>query len=100
MGYKIFDQYSLLHFASGVICYFYGIKFSTSVMLHTLFEIVENTKLGMHIINTYLTFWPGGKPKADSFINSIIGDNLSFALGWLAASTLDKMGKKYSWYST
>jgi hypothetical protein len=35
----------------------------------------------MQFINNNITFWPGGKPAADSVINSI-GDILSSIIGW------------------
>ena len=59
------------------------------MILHTLFETVENTQFGMNFINKYITFWPGGKPTADSFIN-IIGDTVS-ACGWLSAYLILKL---------
>ena len=65
---------------------------------------VENTKAGMRFINTYfrkqwIFQWPGGKDEADKPINSYLGDNFFFALGWLASSALDNMGHKYKWYT-
>ena len=71
MGYRIFDQYSLLHFSVGVIAYFWGIDYMLLLLLHIIFEIVENTPTGIHFINKYLYFWPGGKPEPDSSINQI-----------------------------
>ena len=97
MGQYLFDQYSILHFAVGIIAYFWNISFMTTLILHILFEIIENTPYGMHIINTYMKIWPGGKPYADSFINSM-GDNLSTALGWMSAYYLDKLSTKYGLY--
>ena len=88
MGSNIFDQYTLLHFASGVIAYFFGINFWVWVIIHTIFEITENTQCGMRFINNYLTFWPGGKPEADGIINSV-GDTVGASVGWLCAKWLD-----------
>ena len=84
MGKYLFDQYSLLHFASGIIAYFWGINFPTWAFMHLMFEIIENMKLGIEFINTYLFFWTGGKPESDSFMN-ILGDNIAGILGWLCA---------------
>jgi hypothetical protein len=39
------------------------------MIFHIIFEYIENTKLGTHFINTYLSFWPGGKAS-----NTIILD--------------------------
>jgi len=97
MGLKFFDQYSLLHFAVGIVAYFWGLSLMTTTILHIIFEIIENTKYGMNFINNTITFWPGGKPKADSMINSI-GDTLFTSVGWLCAYYLDKIGNKYGWY--
>jgi hypothetical protein len=74
-----------------------GIKLPTWAFAHLLFEIIENTPVGMRLINEYFTFWPGGKPKADSFVN-IVGDNIGGILGWVTASYLDKLGIKFKWY--
>jgi len=86
---RLLDNYSLLHFAVGVLAYFWGIGFWTWNFLHTLFELLENTRTGMHIINTYITAWPGGKSNPDPVINSV-GDVLSGSVGWLAAALLSK----------
>jgi len=99
MGNNFFDQYSLLHFATGVIAYFFEMSFFTWFLLHMLFEIIENTSYGVKFINTWLkNIWPGGKPYADSYINSI-GDQVFSMLGWLVAYQLDKLNNKYQWYS-
>ena len=88
MGNLIFDQYTLLHFAVGVVAYFFDINFLLWFIIHTIFEVVENTPYGINFINRYLFFWPGGKPKADSIVNSV-GDTLGAMLGWLCAKALD-----------
>lgn len=85
MGQAFTDKYSLLHFAVGIMAYYWDISFFMIMVLHTVFEWVENTKPGMWFINTYITMWPGGKPSADSLINSA-GDTLYTAVGWLLAA--------------
>tara|TARA_Y100000389_G_C17367490_1_gene467123 strand:- start:744 stop:1052 length:309 start_codon:yes stop_codon:yes gene_type:complete len=97
MGNYLFDQYTFLHFSVGVVVYYWGVSLPTWIIVHVLFEIVENTKIGMLLINKYFVFWPGGKPKADSLTN-IIGDNIGAILGWLVARYLDKLGSKLGWY--
>jgi len=102
MGANFADQYSLLHYAVGVIAYFWNIPFILTIIIHTLFEIVENTKFGMGIINRFFVknkhfSWPGGKNKPDAFINNV-GDTIFFAVGWLSAHYLDATGNKYGWY--
>ena len=97
MGNQLFDQYSLLHFAAGVVAYFWGIPIVPFFIGHVSFEAIENTPAGMKFINETLTFWPGGKPRADSFIN-VVGDNISALLGYYTAYKLDETGKKNKWY--
>ena len=97
MGLKLFDQYTYLHFASGIISYFFGLPIILWFIIHTIFEISENTQLGIYIINNYLKFWPGGKPHSDSLIN-IIGDTIGTLLGWLSAYGIDKIGNNYNLY--
>lgn len=85
MGVYVYDQYSLLHFAVGVIARYWNISFLALILIHMLFESLENTQQGMYFINTYIPFWPGGKTHADSFINSV-GDTVFSGLGWIAAN--------------
>ena len=97
MGKQFLDQYSLLHYASGVVAYFWGLSPLTWFLSHLGFELAENTTIGMNFINHHITWWPGGKPHADTFLN-IIGDNLSAAAGYWCGYYLDKAGKKQGWY--
>ena len=98
MGQQFLDQYSILHFSSGAIAYFWGIDFFKWFVIHASFEVVENTEAGMKFINENLTWWPGGKPKADKMLN-VLGDNAAALFGWWVASQLDKTGKEKKWYS-
>ena len=98
MGNLYFDQYTYLHFAVGIIVYFWNISLVNWFILHSVFEFVENTQTGINTINKYIVFWPGGKPKPDTIINSI-GDTVGSILGWLSAFYLDKLGNNYGWYS-
>jgi hypothetical protein len=93
MGENFFDQYSLLHFSSGVVAYFFNINLVVWIVLHSIFEYVENTETGIHFINNYMPFWPGGKEKADSLLNNV-GDTVFAILGWLVAYLLDLMFTK------
>ena len=96
MGQRFLDQYSLLHAAVGIVAYFWGFGFLSSLLIHTVFEWAENTTTGMKFINK-LTMWPGGKPKADAFRNCV-GDTVTFAIGWIAANALDAYGIQQGWY--
>ena len=99
MGKQLFDQYTLLHFASGIVVYFWGINFTNWIILHTLFEMFENTNLGMNIINKYIGIWPGGKPHIDSNVN-ILGDSFGALLGWMLAYYVDQLGERKGWYKS
>jgi len=62
MGTKFIDEYSLLHLAVGVVAYYWDIDIWNWLILHTLFELVENTPQGMYFINYYFQcIWPGVK---------------------------------------
>jgi hypothetical protein len=98
MGLYIFDQYSLLHYAVGVMAYFWNISLLYTVIIHTVFEYTENTKQGMYFINHYFkNIWPGGKPRSDTYIN-IIGDTIATVVGWYSAHLLDKYSKEKHLY--
>lgn len=84
MGLAFVDRYSLLHFATGIVAYFLGIPLVLWALLHFVFEIVENQPESIYFVDTYLSFWPGGKKGADSVINSL-GDEVFAVLGWLTA---------------
>ena len=97
MGTQLLDQHSLLHFAVGIIMYFFSVPFWVWNLLHLIFELIENTETGVHIINQYIKIWPGGKEYADSPLNCF-GDLISGALGWLLAYWLDSYGTRVGWF--
>ncbi len=100
MGQRLLDQYSLLHYAVGVVAYFWGFGFISAIVLHTIFEWAENTPTGIRFINDRLHgIWPGGKPKTDTLTNCV-GDTITFGLGWACANLLDKHGKTHEWYAS
>lgn len=81
MGIHFTDKYSLLHFATGIIAYYWNISFVLWCIIHLLYEYLENTTKGMKIINK-IKMWPGGKEKPDTILNSI-GDQFYALLGWI-----------------
>jgi hypothetical protein len=99
MGSLLLDQFSYLHFAVGVVIYFWGITLGQWFVIHSGFELLENTPTGIALINaTFGNYWPGeGKKYADYPIN-ILGDTIAAILGWLSAYYLDHLGSKYNWY--
>lgn len=97
MGTHFFDQYSLLHFAVGVLFYFWGVSATNTFIIHVFFELIENTTLGMYFINNYIKVWPGGKPYPDSVLNSI-GDTFFTMLGFYVSKWLEQKSAEYKWY--
>lgn len=97
MGSKAVDQYSLLHFAVGIVAYFWGISWQVLLIFHIFFELLENTKEGMYFITTFIPFWPGGKPKADSLLN-MISDNAFSLIGWFLSRFADSLSTEHHLY--
>jgi hypothetical protein len=83
MGIHFTDKYSLLHFACGIVVYYWNVSFTAWFILHLIFELTENTELGMYYIRQ-VKLWPGGKMHPDSWINST-GDQFYSVLGWFFA---------------
>jgi len=88
MGLQFFDQFSVLHLAVGIVVYFWGMSLKTWFVLHTIFEILENTPQGMKFITDNFKLWPGGKSHPDSLLN-VVGDTVFAILGWIIAKYLD-----------
>ena len=89
MGTRFTDKYSLLHFATGIVVYYWNVSFPVWFVLHLLFEYAENTSIGMFHINR-LPMWPGGKEDPDSLLNSL-GDQAYASIGWFVADLVCKM---------
>ena len=88
MGKKFADKFSYLHFAVGIISYYWAVDLKTLLIVHTIFELLENSPYGIKFINTQLKgIWPGGKDYKDSIINNL-GDTVFVVLGWLSAHLL------------
>jgi hypothetical protein len=80
MGIYFTDKFSLLHFASGIIAYYWNISFIKWFIIHLLFELTENRPTIVKYIDK-IPLWPGGKKSPDLPINSI-GDQFYSVLGW------------------
>jgi hypothetical protein len=93
MGLRFFDQYSILHFAVGIMAYFWSISLFITIIVHILFEFIENTPIGMQFINTYfIGWWPGGKTHPDNLLNRT-SDVVFTGLGWGISYWLDMIYK-------
>jgi hypothetical protein len=82
MGIYFTDNFSLLHFASGIVSYYWGISLLNWFIIHLIYEILQNSYYGIWFVNNIITLWPGGKLDYDSYIN-IIGDQFYGILGWI-----------------
>ena len=96
--HDLFDQYSLLHFATGVTAYFWGVGPWWWFFGHLAWEGFENHPEGIKLVNRYW-HWPGKKAgmKQDSLANTV-GDNISAQAGWWCAKWLDEYGEDHGWY--
>ena len=74
---NIFDPYSIAHAGSGVVARSLKLSLLQTIVLHTIFEIVENNYLKFH--PTVKKIFPD--PSKDTLLNSI-GDTVSIAAGW------------------
>lgn len=81
MGIYFTDKFSLLHFSSGIIAYYWNISLIYWFIFHALYEYVENRPNIVKLIDK-ITIWPGGKKSSDFIINNI-GDQFYATLGWL-----------------
>ena len=95
MGLYLFDLFSILHFSVGGLWSYIGFDLISLIILHILFEYIENTKYGMNFINKYITLWPVGKPHADSIINST-SDVLFSIFGWVFHKYFSNNYKSYA----
>lgn len=91
MGVLPVDQFSVLHFAVGILAYFWNVPILMFAIIHILFEIIENRPFFINWINdgSLSKLWPGGKKHADTPINSMF-DNLASILGWVLAAEVDR----------
>ena len=92
MGHLFFDNFSILHIASGIVLYFLGFSLFQSTFLHIVFEILENTKIVMKWTNS-TGWWPGGKPFSDNITN-MTGDTIFCMIGWILSYIIDKRYQK------
>jgi hypothetical protein len=82
MDQYAFDEFSVVHFAIGVLTFQAGFSFLTLAIIYSIFKIFSNVSLGMYVIDTYVTPLLGYKLFPESFKN--IGSDLGMCfLGWL-----------------
>lgn len=83
----LFDKFSLLNGAVGVLVYYAKISFLLATLAHAAISLLYSSEGGYSFIKKYASWWPGNK-RPDSFYN-VLGDNISFMSGWLLASGVD-----------
>lgn len=66
-------------------------------IIHSIFEFLENTDIGITTIHKSIPFWSRGKPYADGWTNQM-GDSIGALLGWLSSYDLDKISVENKWY--
>jgi hypothetical protein len=86
MGYNFFDTFSILHFGTGIVVYYWGLSLPVWLIVNIIYETLENTVARKYIDK--IPKWPGGKKFSDSIINSI-GDTIFGILGWMFAAAID-----------
>ena len=74
---KMFDPYSLCHAGGGVVAASIKLTLGQTVVLHTIFELVENYYLKTHPLTRKI--FPDA--STDTLTN-VIGDTISVGLGW------------------
>jgi hypothetical protein len=97
MGTQFFDQFTLLHFAVGIAVNLWGLPLLHWLIIHTVFEVIENTPVGIKFLNRHSRY-PGGKPHADTLQNSL-GDLFGAFVGWSLAEAATRASNKYGWYT-
>ena len=98
--HDLFDQYSLLHFASGVTAYFWGFTPWKWILGHLAWEAFENSSVGLKLVNKYW-HWTGRKaPMVRDSLANTVGDNISAQAGYWSAKWLDDYGKDHDWYGS
>ncbi len=72
-----FDAWSFVHLASGVVAANMKTTFPTFLILHTLFELIENTE-EVSAVMSRIGF---DRRRMDTPAN-ILGDTISASIGW------------------
>lgn len=78
------DQFSYLHFASGITAYFFGFKLKNWMLLHLAFDIFDNSNWGIQFVQKYVSFLKQPRYGSDPPLNIIV-DNIISVLGWVSA---------------
>ena len=95
---KIIDRNTYLHFAAGIIAYYWGFTLIEWIVVHILLDIFQRTEIGKKVTKFFLRIWPeSGDLTPESYLN-ILGDSTFTILGWCSAYLLDKLLQKAGLY--
>ena len=95
---KIFDNYTYLHFAAGIIAYYWGFTLLEWTVFHLFLDIFERTDFGKKVLHFFIRIWPGRDDNLLESYYNVFGDSASAVLGWLSAYLLDIMLQKIGLY--
>ena len=95
---KIFDRYTYLHFAAGIIAYYWGFTFVEWIVFHLFLDIFERTEFGKKVLQFFIRIWPGREQNVLESYYNVLGDSASAALGWGSAYLIDNMLQKAGLY--
>jgi hypothetical protein len=93
MDQYAFDEFSMAHFAFGILSFQTGVSFVSLAILYTIFKVIGNISIGKYVIDSYLTPVLGYKLYSESFKNIVADLSMCF-LGWFAGFLLLK--KEYN----
>ena len=86
MGFALLDEYSLLHFASGIVLYYWNFSLTQTILGHSAFELFENSDGGMRFINDYFYYNQTKLLKTEpDNITNMFGDTMSCIAGYMVA---------------
>ena len=95
---NIFDRYTYLHFAGGIIAHYWGFSLFEWFIVHLLLDIIERTYIGKNAIKWIIRFWPVKADETLETYQNIIGDNISAIAGWCSAYLIDVMCQRVGVY--
>ena len=95
---KIIDRNTYLHFAAGIIAYYWGFTLIDWLILHILLDLFQRTKLGKKVTKIFARIWPEPSDLSSETYLNVLGDSAFAVLGWVSAYLLDKFLQKIGMY--
>jgi hypothetical protein len=77
----VFDEWSTAHVAAGLLAEKMQLSLFTAIILHTVFEVIENNEP----VRGWLHLKFGREPYHGDSIQNFLGDTLSFVAGYMLA---------------